>query len=61
MDRYAIRQRVADMQINTPDRIAQNPQQRPVGNTRENIFVFLPNLIGMADTRIKLLDTEMWC
>lgn len=51
MNRYALRQRLADMQTDTPDRIALNLQPRQAGNIRENIFLFVPNLIGMSDTR----------
>lgn len=41
MNRYALRQRVANMQDEPPDRAMEGTQVK-----RENIFLFVPNLIG---------------
>jgi hypothetical protein len=52
MNRQALRQRVADMQTDTPDGSADSIQPALAGNTKENIFLFVPNPIGML---VKLL------
>ncbi|KAG9691987.1 CDP-diacylglycerol--inositol 3-phosphatidyltransferase, partial [Aureobasidium melanogenum] len=54
MNPYALRQRAADMQTDTPDRIAP----RRAGNIRENIFLFAPNLIGY--TRVILAVVSLY-
>ncbi|CAD0085446.1 unnamed protein product, partial [Aureobasidium vineae] len=40
--------RVTDMQVDSSDQTVGRPQPRPAGNTKENIFLFIPNLIGYA-------------
>jgi hypothetical protein len=50
MNRQALHQRVADMQAIPPDQVADSTQSSPAGNKKENIFLFIPNLIGTSGT-----------
>ncbi|KAI5198386.1 CDP-diacylglycerol-inositol 3-phosphatidyltransferase PIS [Aureobasidium subglaciale] len=54
MNRYALRRRVADMQTETPDNDTQRPPAMPT--TGENIFLFVPNLIGYTRTILAVVS-----
>lgn len=47
MNHQASRHRVAGMQARAPNQVADSAQPSPPSNTKENIFLFVPNLIGM--------------
>ena len=48
MNSQALRQRVADMQAEPSGRVADSTRSDLANHKKENIFLFVPNLIGMA-------------
>ena len=47
MNHQALRQRVTAMQAKPPEGVENSTQPTLASNTRESIFLFVPNLIGM--------------
>ena len=47
MNHQALRHRVVGMQARTSDQVADSAQSSSASNTNENIFLFVPNLIGI--------------
>jgi hypothetical protein len=49
MNHQALRQRVAGIQAIPPDQVADNAQSSSAKDRRENVFLFVPNLIGISE------------
>jgi len=47
MNRQTLRHRVAGMQVQTSDQVADSAQSSSASNKKENVFLFVPNLIGI--------------